>query len=219
MKKIMLLCIVLVVCIGVVFAQNNGQGMEQGNQECVCDCDKDWSAQGQPMQQGYVPMGQDMKKDDEQGDMTQVQEKNKEEKKGNNEYNGQATETNSCDEKFAFMEAYISELKKFISENGLTPPEPQATEETNEEKKKEEQTEQQDKQKEESGEKEKQGEQQDKQKEESGEKEKQGEQQPGEMQQEPVQQFKGFFKKMFQFFQKSPDMTQPPKEEPTQQPE
>lgn len=240
MKKVFLLCIIALMCIGIVFAQDTEQkdneepvyvdekivsqpdeqiiptevygaaepmliAYDTNAEECSCECEN--KGTGQPMQQGYVPMGQEMKDDDEQGQPQEqgyvpmgqeMKDDSEEEQEGI--YFGTDEETQTCDvEKF---ESRIKQLEAFITANNLEVPAyeypetaeivAESTEETTE------------KDNEQSTEKE-----EDKQ---STEQEKQG-----QNNQNMGQKVGGFFKKMFGFFQKSPEMTQQTGEQPPEQ--
>lgn len=58
MKKVFLLCVIVLVCIGISFAQNNGQGMNLQPGESIGQEMKEGGMYGQPMTQGYIPMAQ-----------------------------------------------------------------------------------------------------------------------------------------------------------------
>lgn len=89
---------------------------EKQNQKCFCDCKQ--GMQGESMEDGYMPMGQEMKEDDdeqgqpmEDGYVPMGQEMKEDE------------QDKSCKVKIAELQAHIDDLKQFISDNGLTVPE------------------------------------------------------------------------------------------------
>ncbi len=188
MKKICLLLIVALLCVGIVFAQNTevdsgNQPAEQEAEElvqaqaepvCFCDCETQCPT-GQPMEQGYMPMGQQMQNGEyeqgqpmQQGYMPMGQEMKEDDKK------------EECKEYAKKLEQKVKDLEQYILDNGLALPE-----------KKEEQPK-------EEGEKEK--EEQPKQ-----EGENEGQQQPTGQgnSQEPKKDFKQFFQKFMEFFKQS----------------